>query len=273
MEEVALDSWDAFQAHVEGLEEEQVLKRPASESYISDLLYRGQDNATYPLSTTLERKGGVLVSVAVYMAVIRSLKPEISTWTNRVWDLPENVEIKVEQGLDTVNPTAAYEYMAFLRHYGFPSPLLDWTRSPFVAAYFAFANPPRDAERIAVYAFTEYAGKGKRWSSPEATIQTLGPTILVDERHFLQQSQYSYCYRDVEGQPRYCPHEEAFGRNDPDQDRLWKFTLPTAERRKALIYLERHNISGFSLFRSVDRLMESLFHRVEMSGWLNPSLP
>src|SRR5579871_975887 len=33
-----------------------------------------------------------------------------------------------------------YDYMAYLRHHGFPSPLLDWTRSPYVAAFFAFRD-------------------------------------------------------------------------------------------------------------------------------------
>lgn len=266
MEEVALASWDDFRARIDSLEAEQVKRKRASETYISDLLYRGQDDARYPLSTTLERKVGDPVPVALYMAVIRSLKAEIETWTKRKWDLAGNVELLMEQGLGMASPTPAYTYMAFLRHYGFPSPLLDWTASPFVAAYFAFATLSQGAERVAVYAYREYAGEGKHWSSPHATIQTLGPTIAVDERHFLQQSQYTYCYREIAGKPRYCRHEEAFARNDADQDHLWKFTIPSSERRKALIYLERHNISGFSLFRSVDRLMESLFHRVEIDG-------
>jgi len=47
----------------------------------------------------------------------------------------------------------AYSYLAHLRHNGFPSPLLDWTQSPYVAAYFAFARP--QGEQVALYVYCE----------------------------------------------------------------------------------------------------------------------
>lgn len=106
------------------------------------------------------------------------------------------------------NPPQGYPFMIYLRHHGFPSPLLDWTMSPYVAAFFAFeSKPPTEEENVAIYSFIEYWGDAK--SSGTHVISTIGSYVTTDRRHHIQQCRYTFAMKNVNNKYVYCNPEEA----------------------------------------------------------------
>ncbi|HSE58959.1 MAG TPA: FRG domain-containing protein, partial [Nitrospiraceae bacterium] len=186
MEAVELKCWEEFRENISSLfielDKLSALRKPLK---VSTPLFRGQANASWELETTLDRLSRRDFGVEEYFDTIQAVRPAVISITGKDWDIPDEFDGKqrVPQG---------YEFMVYLRHHGFPSPLLDWTRSPFVAAYFAFRSydGPKDG-KVAIYSFVEYLGGAKSWSESEPSIHGLGPYLVSHRRHYAQQCEYT----------------------------------------------------------------------------------
>lgn len=254
---VELNSWLDF--------EEIIKKRLLFETEnltSGPFIYRGHPDANWRLETTLERLAGENLSVRNYYRIIETIQPKIETFTNQKWDLPSYEEFyntfKRPSGINT----PAYVYMTYLRHFGFPSPLLDWTYSPFIAAYFAFRDVSSRATSIAIYKFLathDLLRMSVSEDDDDVQIFPIAKSPRNNKRHELQQGIYTVCLREANNEIYYVSHEASRMVKEDRDPYVTKYILPASERARALHSLHAYNINSYSLFGTEESLLESLF--------------
>lgn len=256
-------TWTDLEAHVQKLAQSNVVASSSDTGHFSHLLFRGQASSEWSLDTTLERSNPKFTRLAEYYRIAGVAKPQVETFTDRTWsDLDYVSASKYFSEYDPFRrgDLPAYDYLVYLRHHGFPSPLLDWSRSLYVAAYFAFQAPK--TERVALFVYQEFAGSGKHHSSIFPQILVLGPNVRSHPRHFLQQGEYTVCAQYSEQVWHLASHSSVFGKGDDYQDRLWKFSVPATEAAAVMKRLDEYNINAFSLFQSEEALLQTIARRL-----------
>ncbi len=248
---IPLNTWEDFEGKLIEIDKQfKELQRQEQRSTMECPLYRGVKDSEYNLESTLDRVKREM-KFSDYQTILEVVCKHISTCTSRKWDL-EKKEQNINLGKFEL-PFSTYEFMAYLRHNGFPSPLIDWTKSPYIAAFFAFGDIYSKKEHVAIFVYT-----GKYSCGQNPCIRILGPSIATDRKHYLQQSEYSICVKGRGEETCFANHEDVDVKDDEGKDVLIKYEIPASEQQKVLIKLDSMNITAYSLFGSEPSLMDTL---------------
>lgn len=255
--ESRVETWDEFTQKVAQLKD-----RHSNNGL--PLLFRAQSNSNWPLETTLERAKKPRMLVNDYYRLMLKVRPQIEAFTGKRWVMPTYLSVrKLTKEFDrfslrlTSGRLPGYDYMAYLRHHGFPSPLLDWTRSLHVAGYFAFRKDEPNAQNKHVSIYVLANAKIQSGSNLEPYVCRLGPYVRTHQRHFLQQSEYTVCV-SFDGEWRFETYESVFAVPNHRQVICWKFDIPFTERLTVLKTLDEYNLNAFSLLNSEESLVETM---------------
>ena len=233
-----VSTWEEFKRHVIPLEQYR-------------FIYRGQTN-TWRLRSPLHRTGrGDMRNF--FLQDIPVLHRSLSARTKHVFDLTD--------------PLQNAAFLNMVQHHGYPTPLLDWTYSPFVAAYLAChrvrkadAQNANEDQKVRIFIFD-----AREWRSGFKQILSVAvrwqhfslvePISIQNERLIPQQALSSFTtVDDIES---YIAAKEA----DVQKQFLQVIDLPLSERDLVIRELTLMGVTAGSLFPGLDGTCEELRER------------
>jgi hypothetical protein len=234
---------------------------PAGVPFGEEFWFRGQNDAKWPLETSLMRSSCKMSFTNDELIELEAVALKAFRWTAHLHVKPELLE-----KLKTI-PC----WWALMQHHRAPTRLLDWSLSPYVAAYFAVLQDGRDAWG-AVWAFCsnhlreafmqrdnrepipdfEASGVASwyenklEWLKHSNIVLPLSFSLASSERIAAQQGKFTMSFHIN------APHDSIASQIDPRYVR--KIVIPPEQKPVFLLRLRTMNITGASLFPGVDGL-------------------
>lgn len=208
-----------------------------------EYIYRGQSNA-YKLRTAFHRLRRY--DLFRYMTEdIPSLHQHLCSLTKHLFNLN--------------NPYECGAFYNLIQHHGYPTPLLDWTFSPFVAAFFGFRKVRKQESsknNVRIYLFDQ-----KQWikdwfqtysiNTPHPHLSIL-KTLAIENQRMIPQQAIS-TFTNIDDIEFYIKTKE----KELNKKYLFAFDIPYSERNKVMNELEYMGITAASLFPGLDGACEA----------------
>ena len=219
-------SWNGFTERIKGIADS--LTAP---------LFRGQGNIFRSAGVT---NSGWRLEPSFYRYK-KYVRPKFKIFLNKILADPTcKLVIKKTIGKD-IDRNAL---IGLMRHLDLPTPLLDWSKSPFVAAYFAFMYPLKEAKKVTIFLLDQHSwlNNANQLTSRDLRILKLEKLDHLIERQKAQDS--VYIYSNNEG-----VYGELLGDEDEGRERFLSYCeLPIKDQSAALRSLEEMGVSEKHMF-------------------------
>ncbi len=227
-------SWEEFKTHVSRLEK-------------NTYIFRGQQEP-WKLQTSFHRRNRYCIDDFINFDV-KNLHQRLSSLTSHYFDL----SVAEQNGA----------FFNLLQHHGYPTPLLDWSHSPYVSAFFAFRDWPinYDGEvSVRLYIFNSL-----KWHKLYNQTNLLNPPfphlsvmefVSINNPRLVPQQAITTATNidDIEHYLLECSKTKNI-------DFIQAVDIPASEREKAMQDLRYMGITAGSMFPDIDGACEEFRER------------
>jgi hypothetical protein len=229
--------WTRFKTHVSTLKARK-------------FLFRGQ-NGQWRLRTSFHRTGRADID--------RFLREDIQV-------LHKHLSARTKHTFNLQNPDENGAFFNLVQHHGYPTPLLDWTYSPYVAAFFAYrgisnekASGAKINEKVRIHVFDQ-AQWAVRWQQilllPFPGLHlSIGEFIAIENERMIPQ-QAATTVTNIDDIESYIKSKESNA-----EQYLSTIDLPVRDRSQVVRDLSYMGITAGSLFPGLDGACEELRER------------
>lgn len=213
-------------------------------------MFRGHGCSTFSLRTTLHRTGRYRLD--------RYAASELAQFC-------EHAEALLDKRFSLGNPDDYSTIIGLAQHHGLPTPLLDWSSSPYIAAFFAFSDALEfqalrpNSTHVRIYALTETF---VRMASPKLVhlfqarpyAAVLGVAPRHNTRLYVQQGKF--LVTNVANVENFIKHLE----NELNQAFLYAADVPISFAAEALDDLRYMGLTAATLFPGLDGVGRMIRH-------------